>query len=313
MSLKLDGNNPPAPAARALLPEVYQDLGNLGLAGEALAELGTAQRRDGKHEEAAASFGRSADAYRAAEMPEPEATSLLTQGEIYLELGDQGNATLSFERSVEVDPQGLSAPQAYYFLGGANSVSGDHDSAASFFTQGARIHQQLGNLEQASAFLTQALQLDLSQAVERDAHRLLAEILLEQGWVESAASHLFQAGVLSSQIGHLDDAAALLTDSIALGLADENKARAHEILAEIYESLGQLDAAEEQRQLSPGAYLTLVGDAIRSGDPDSAAIFYTKGARAHLLLGNSEQASAFLTQSLHLDLVPNFEREAHRL
>ena len=41
-----------------------------------------------------------------------------------------------------------------------------------------------------------------------------------------------------------------LIESLDLGLVEDNKVHAHQMLAEIYDSLGQLDEAKKQRQLA---------------------------------------------------------------
>ncbi len=313
LSLELETTNPPAPSARVLLPEVYLELGNVSLAGEALANLGDAQQNVGDLVEAAATFGSSADAYRAAGLSNREAISLFAQGEIFHRLNEQENARQSFEGSVTADPLGDFAPQAYFFIGGAALNAGDIDAAVTAFTEGARAHRVSGNLGDASWFLAQILREKASPALKLEAHELFAEILQEQGLPSAAAGQLFLAGELELELKNLVEALNLFNESLSLGLAGDNQLLAYVYLSNIHASLGQSDEAERFRQLAPRAYSDLAEEAIREGKPDDAVARYIRGAEAHQRLGNLAVANAYLTQALQQEASPDLERLAREL
>lgn len=233
-------------------------------------------------------------------------STLLVQGQSYLEQRRYEIAERLFRRAIEMRPQD---PAAHYYLGVALLSQGEHEKAARSLEKAAYLSERpnpavlfelgtaylrMGRLEKAEETLRQAVELEPNRAsfylqlgwvhykkVEGERARAEFEKAVE---LEATGISFYYLALAEHALGNIDGAAAASRRAIEL---EPDLADAHVVLGKCLARLGRLEEAqprfEEALRLDPDAaeaYFQLGLIALRSGALEAALERFQESVRS---------------------------------
>ena len=248
-SVALDSSGPWAPQAYQFLDVIAATMDRPELRANSYYVGAMVYQAHGELEKSARSFTLSGDIYASLGESEAAAKSFFLGGVAYRDLGELETSISLLERSQELDPSESSTNQQHLILAEVYEALNENILAAESRFQAGVNHLDTGDLYKAAKSLEHSLELDRSGENASEAHRLLAGIYETQGRDALASKYYFLQGLDFQELGALEFSVKALERSLRLDDSFTSMRRAHQVLAETYDALGQTELAALSLQL----------------------------------------------------------------
>jgi tetratricopeptide (TPR) repeat protein len=183
----------------------------------------------------------------------------------YVQAGDLDLALEEYRKLIKSDEVD---PNIYNLMGDVHFKKGEQAEAFHQYNEAVKRYAKDSLYSNAIAVCRKMLRLDPAYL---DAHRLLGELYIEQGFAGEAVGYLLEYSGKLIEKGHMDRAADALRRVIEFA---PGRVRVREQLADVYQHLGFMDEARSE-------LLAACEIHEQQGEPDQAAVLRSRAGAIH--------------------------------